>query len=222
MLVAIPVAMPDAATIYLLSPANTAGARAKLLLREQASFALARQLRSGAELGEVFSFLSGLYFRGKLAYARHFHAAPPAAPGALVITAGRGLLPPETPITTAELRAMADVAIEAANQAYRIPLQLDARKLARSIPAATRIVLLGSIATPKYIEPLLEVWGERLLFPAEFVGRGDMSRGGLLLRHTDTGVPLTCIPVQGALRRGTRPPKLPRRSKADSVTFPEL
>jgi hypothetical protein len=50
---------------------------------------------------------------------------------------------------------------------------------------------------------------ERLLFPAEFVGRGDMSRGGLMLRCVDQRTELSYVPVQGAMRRGARPPKLP-------------
>ena len=64
--------------IFLLSPAHCGGKRAELLLNDRASFSLAVRLRSeaGATLGEAFSFLSGLYFRGKLAYADHF-ARPP-------------------------------------------------------------------------------------------------------------------------------------------------
>ena len=73
-----------------------------------------------------------------------------------------------------------------------------------------RVVLLGSIATSKYVEPLLEVFGDRLLFPAEFVGRGDMSRGGLMLRSARAGAELTYVPVAGATRRGPRPARLPR------------
>ena len=46
----------------------------------------------------------------------------------------------------------------------------------------TQFVLLGSVATDKYVGPLLDVFGDRLYFPATFAGRGDMSRGGLLLR----------------------------------------
>ena len=70
------------------------------------------------------------------------------------------------------------------------------------------MVLLGSIATGKYADALLEVFGERLLFPSDFVGRGDMSRGGLMLRRVQDGQELPYIPVNGAVRRGKRPPKL--------------
>ena len=65
--------------IFLLSPARLDGERARLLFRPATMFPLARALHSGegATLGEVFSFLSGLYFRGKLAHAEAF-ARPPA------------------------------------------------------------------------------------------------------------------------------------------------
>ena len=67
--------------VYLLSPAHSGGKRAGLLMRGGANFELARRLRSadGAPLGEIFAFMSGLYFRGKLAYANAF-ARPPAGP----------------------------------------------------------------------------------------------------------------------------------------------
>src|SRR6266853_118967 len=127
--------------VFLLSPANSSGERMRMLLRPAAEFDLARRLRAGgATLGEAFQFTSGLYFRGKLLYARTFARAPEGVPGVLVIAPGAGLL-----------------------------------------PADAAIVLLGSIASAKYVEPLLAVLGERLLFPPSFVGRGDMSRGGLLL-----------------------------------------
>src|SRR5262249_61742093 len=50
--------------------------------------------------------------------------------------------------------------------------------------------------------------GPRLVFPAEFVGRGDMSRGGLLLRSARDRRELTYLPVAGAVRRGVRPARL--------------
>jgi len=60
------------------------------------------------------------------------------------------------------------------------------------------------------VGPLLDVFGDRLLFPATFAGRGDMSRGGLLLRCAQSGTPLECVPVRGAVRHGPKPAKLPR------------
>ena len=195
--------------IFLLSPAFTGGKRGELLLREKAAFDLAVRLRSkaGAPLGEVFAFLSGLYFRGKLAYARAF-ARP--AEGVLVITTTRGLVHPDTRVTLSELREMSVGDIDAANEAYRRPLEDATRALMDAVPAGD-VVLLGSIASGKYVDVLARLLGDRLLFPAEFVGRGDMSRGGLLLRHVDAGTELTYVPVLGAVRRGSRPPKLTPR-----------
>ncbi len=57
------------------------------------------------------------------------------------------------------------------------------------------------------MSPLREVFGARLLFPQEFIGRGDMSRGGLMLRYAEAGRQLTYIPIEGAARRGSRPPR---------------
>jgi hypothetical protein len=70
-------------------------------------------------------------------------------------------------------------------------------------------VLLGSIASPKYVDVLLDIFGNRLRFPRDFVGRGDMSRGGLLLRRAREGVELEYARIAGAARHGARPPKLP-------------
>jgi hypothetical protein len=197
--------------IFLLSPANAAGVRGRLILNASAQFDLALRLRrDGLPLGEIFSFISGLYFRGKLAYARAFAQAPPGMPGVWVITAGRGLVPADQVVSMAELREMLRVPIEPSDPRYRLPLERAARILAGRAGKRCEVVLLGSIASPKYVEPLLPVLGKRLLFPAEFVGRGDMSRGGLMLRQARTGIPLNHIPVGTAVRRGTRPPKLPK------------
>lgn len=195
--------------IFLLSPARCDGERAKLILNPRAEFPLARTLRepAGVEIGEVFSFLSGLYFRGKLAYARAFARAPEAHAGTLVITTERGLVPPATRVTRDDLCAFADVDIGGGDERYLGPLRRDVRHLASSLPEA-EVVLLGSIATGKYVDTLVEALGERVVFPSEFVGRGDMSRGGLLLRRVREGRELDYIPVAGAVRHGARPPKL--------------
>src|SRR5579872_2697923 len=98
--------------IFLLSPANATGTRARLVLREDASFPLALRLRDGqTTLGEAFSFISGLYFRGKLAYARAFTQPPPHTAGTLVITAGGGLLSPEMPLTRDALREISSASV---------------------------------------------------------------------------------------------------------------
>jgi hypothetical protein len=200
-------------TVFLLSPARSDGERARMLTREGAAFPLARALRErgGAPLGEVFSFCSGLYFRGKLAYARAFALPPPGVDdGALVITAGRGLWPARRPITLDELRAFGEVDIASRDERYLAPLRRDVRALMKRTSGGGRVVLLGSIASDRYVAALVEVLGERLLFPTDFVGRGDMSRGGLLLRAARAGVELPYAPVVGATRHGPRPPKLPR------------
>lgn len=187
--------------IFLLSPARCDGNRAKVILNPKAEFPLARALREppGVEIGEVFSFLSGLYFRGKLAYARAFGAE------LLVITTERGLVPPTQRVTRDDLCSFAEVDIGHANERYLAPLRRDVASLAKR---PDEVVLLGSIATGKYADTLIETLGERLVFPREFVGRGDMSRGGLLLRQVREGRELEYIPVAGAVRHGVRPPKL--------------
>jgi len=187
--------------VFLLSPARAGGQRMGLLFRRGAGFALARDFqRSGAPLGELFQFASGLYFRGKLAYASAFGKG-------LVIAPGRGLLPPEAHVTPSELREMGEVPVDLADARYREPLERDVRTLAAG---ASEVVLLGSIATGKYADVLLDALGERLLFPREFVGRGDMSRGGLLLRAVRAGVELEYETLRGATRHGKRPPRLPK------------
>lgn len=194
---------------FLLSPARCDGRRARMLLNPTATFDLAQRIRlpTGAPLGEIFSFLSGLYFRGKLEYARALMTAGCQDSRIRIITTNRGLLSPDEHVTRDALAAFGDVDIARGDERYLAPLRRDAEAIARMAPD-TGVVLLGSIATGKYVDTLLDVFGERLLFPAEFVGRGDMSRGGLLLRHARAGTSLEYVPVAGAVRRGKRPPKL--------------
>jgi hypothetical protein len=200
---------PDA-TVFLLSPARCDGRRAKALMNPTASFDLAQRVRSdeGAPLGEVFAFLSALYFRGKIEYARAL--TPPSQHQSCirVITTNRGLCSPLDRVTRDDLVGFSSVDIANGDARYLEPLQRDAEDLARTLPAHAPVVLLGSIATGKYVDTLLAIFGKRLLFPLDFVGRGDMSRGGLMLRHARAGTPLTYVPVIGAIRRGSRPPKL--------------
>jgi hypothetical protein len=203
------------AKIFLMSPAFSGGKRGQMVMRDAAQFALAQQLRSpaGAPLGEVFSFLSGLYFRGKMAYVKAFAAAPEGLPGALVITPTRGLVPPESRITLDVLREFAEQGeVALSNARYRKPLETHARALDEAAGPETCYVLLGSIASGKYVDVLASIYGERLLFPVDFVGRGDMSRGGLMLRAASDGPELEYAPVLGAIRKGKRPPKLEPRS----------
>lgn len=205
--------------VFLLSPANCGGNRARIVMSDRAAFDLAVRLRSqdGAPLGDVFSFLSGLYFRGKLAYGRAF-ASPPDGlhldgGGVFVITPNAGLRSPDTRVTLDAIRGFAGVDVSAENPQYRLPLERSARALAAEIGDCP-VVLLGSIASPKYVDVLLDIYGERLLFPQAFVGRGDMSRGGLLLRCVGTREELGYIPVAGAIRTGVRPPKLDPATRA--------
>jgi hypothetical protein len=187
--------------VFLLSPAHLGGKRAAVLLRDEAAFPLAVRLREpgGVALGEAFSFLSGLYFRGKLAYALRFARPPAGVPGVQVITANRGLVAADAPVSPAELRAFGLVDIRADDPRYRAPLVRDVAHLADH--PGLELVLLGSVATGKYVDVLLDVVGERLLFPSEFAGRGDMSRGALLLRSAREGLELAYEPVAGALAR---------------------
>jgi hypothetical protein len=202
--------------VFLLSPANCNGPRAQLVMSPKAQFALAMELKSrrGAMLGDVFMFVSGLYFRGKLTYALRF-AAPPDRDNAVVgcgvhiITPTSGLRAPDTLVTQRALRQFADGDIHQDNASYRRPLERSARALQREVGPECDVVLLGSIASPKYVDVLLGIFGERLRFPIDFVGRGDMSRGGLLLRKAREGVELDYVPVRGAVLHGARPPKLP-------------
>jgi hypothetical protein len=188
-------------TVFLLSPANCGGTRAQMLLKSQTSPLTARLANGGAPLGEVFAFMSSLYFRGKLAYASRFGRP-------YVITPGRGLLTADVLIRGEDLRTMAAVPVDEDEPRYRDPLVRDARKLESALSADDRVVLLGSVASAKYVTPLLDVFGPRLHFPATFVGRGDMSRGGLMLRCAKAGTPLEYVPVHGAVLHGKRPPKL--------------
>ena len=164
--------------VFLLSPANCNGRRAKQALSPRATFALAAALRSedGAPLGDLFSFVSGLYFRGKLTYARRF-AQPPDAGHAVVgdgvhiITPNAGLRSPETRVTDAAVRAFGRGDVDASNARYRRPLEASARALLADLGPDCDVVLLGSIASPKYVDVLTGIFGERLQFPSAFVGR---------------------------------------------------
>ena len=200
--------------VFLLSPARLDGQRGKLLFEPASLFPIARALRTreGCPIGEVFRFVSGLYFRGKLAYATAFARPPEGAAwlgnGALVITQNRGLVPASTRICLEHLEAFASTDIRPDEPVFRKPFVRDARLVAEAIGDDGEVVLLGSIASAKYVDALIEVLGDRLLFPSDFVGRGDMSRGGLLLRAVDAKTELPYVPVKGAVRKGTRPAKL--------------
>jgi hypothetical protein len=170
--------------VFLLSPANCNGLRARRILHPTARCDLARRLRGpeGAPLGEVFTFISALYFRGKLAYARTFARPPSNGTGILIITPTAGLLPHDAMVRISRLRGFRRVPIDVTNKLYRYSLLRALRKLAVEIGPHCEVVLLGSIATRKYLDVLVRVFADQLRVPAEFIGRGEMSRGALLLR----------------------------------------
>src|SRR5262249_9724347 len=143
----------------------------------------------------AFAFISSLYFRGKLAYASAFGSPPPRLPAAFVITGGHGLVSPETPITTAQLRQMGSIQIDVADERYCVPLEQHCRILDVHSGADCEFVPLGSLATPKYLKPIAGIFKHRLLFPDQFIGLGDFSRGGLMLRCAREGLQLKYSPV---------------------------
>jgi hypothetical protein len=197
------------ADVFLLSPAHSGGRRAAMLLEPRSHFAAAAALAAGTlTLGEAFSFMSGLYFRGKLAYASAFGHA-------LVITPTRGLVPADAIVSRELLREFSGIDIKVDDPRFRVPMQKTALALEHALPADARVVLLGSVATPKYVDILAEIFGRRLHFPPAFIGRGDMSRGGLMLRSARAGVPLDYAPLDPATRRtGARPPKLAKLTRS--------
>jgi hypothetical protein len=199
--------------IFLLSPARVTGKRTDLLLSPRANFELAKRVQTtGAPIGEVFTFLSGLYFRGKLIYANRYARPYKKLPGIYVIISNRGLVPVDTIVTKEDLISFGEIPIDPADKRYVQNLQDAAAKLLEKLPGTADVILLGSIGTKKYAELLTNIFGDRLKFPPDFVGRGDMSRGGLLLRSADSGEELKYVPIAGAVRHGKRPPKLePRR-----------
>jgi len=182
-------------TLFLLSPASLHGRRALQLAAPRSAFPTAERFRSpeGLPIGEAFAFVSALYFRGKLAYARRF-ATPDgaagiegAAGGIFVIAPGFGLVPPEWAMTPERMRRLRRTPVDPRRPAYARPLRAAAEELAARLPAGGRAVLLGSVATAKYTAVLAPVLGDRLRFPRCFAGTGDMRRGSLMLRAAASG-----------------------------------
>jgi hypothetical protein len=185
--------------IFLLSPANASGIKGQRLLNGTAPSEFAKRLtHSGVPLGEVYRFISSLYFRGKLDYAERFQNPPQGVPGVHIIT-GSGLILPETLVTLEKLRRISATPIDAKNSQYRRLLDCDLLRLRELAGADTDVILLGSVATSKYTTPLQEVFGNRLLFPRDFLGLGDMSRGSVLLRCCAQASELAYIPVERIL-----------------------
>jgi hypothetical protein len=186
--------------VYLLSPAHAGGKRAAMLFNTNAKFELALRLRTiGVAIGEMYSFMSPLYFRGKLTYATKFANAPSGTPCSLVITPSRGLMRPDSIVKLGDISELQNERLVAENPRYRDALERDLRTLSESIGRSAHVVLLGSIATRKYIPLLAEILGDRLVVPRKFIGLGNMSRGALLLQCSRDGCELEYISASQAL-----------------------
>lgn len=203
--------------VFVLSPANCNGLRARWMLRKNSRSEIAQRLRGeGVSLGEVFSFLSALYFRGKLAYAQTFAEPPSNCPGILIITPTAGLMPDDTVIRLSKLHGFRRGRIHVKNRHYCSSLRRSARLLATQMGSDCELVLLGSLATGKYLDLLKPIFGSRLRVPQEFIGRGDMSRGGLLLRCVRENRELNYV----AAEMVTPLPSKSRRNKSHNVSNP--
>ncbi|MCA1585455.1 MAG: hypothetical protein LC791_12060 [Acidobacteria bacterium] len=200
---------PAASRVFLLSPAYCGGRRAQALLSPRARGEMAGRLASGAlTLADAFAFMSGLYFRGKLAYAHAFTASESAS-WARVITPTRGLQPLDLIVSPALIEEFASVDVASGGERFQGPLERDAWEVASRLGPCDRVVLLGSIATDKYVAILSRVFAHRLVCPSAFVGRGDMSRGALLLRSAAARTELEYMPLSSAVvRRGRRAPSI--------------
>jgi hypothetical protein len=173
----------------------------------RANFEAAELYRSpdGVPVALAFAFMSSLYFRGKITYAATF-----AKPEDIYIIApGFGFVPPHWTITPERMKVLQRTEVDARKRNYRKPLKRDARELAARLEDA-QVVLLGSVASGKYVDILLPVFAERLKFPAAFAGLGDMSRGGLLLRAAKANRELEYVSLDtprhadGAVERARR------------------
>jgi hypothetical protein len=195
--------------LFLLSPATLNGLRAKQLMSVRAKFALAQryQTEAGVEIADAFAFMSALYFRGKIAYARQFAVPSPiiGGDGIFIITSGYGLVPPDWRITEERMKRMRKIDIDVDARSYVKPLKEHAKLLKQALDqegdAAAEVVLLGSIATGKYVDVLWPILGKRLRFPAAFAGLGDMARGGLMLRAARAGKELEYTTLDGNRKR---------------------
>ena len=173
------------------------------LRRPESGVALARRLREeGVPLGDVFSFLSGLYFRGKLEYARAFSEPGEREGGVYIITMTDGLVAPDARISARDLERYAQC-VDGAATASRA-LEKTALDLARRLSADADVVLLGSVSTGKYTDLLAPIFGDRLLFPREVLHIGQLARGALFLRRAREGPELEYVPVGEIIRVGRR------------------
>jgi hypothetical protein len=150
-------------------------------------------------LGEVFSFLSGLYFRGKLEYARVFaRAAGGDAREVHIITMTDGLVSPDAVISSADLERYADY--QGSAPATTSPLEATVRALRDRVGSDAEVVLLGSVGTGKYTDVLVPILGRQLLFPPDVLHAGQLARGAIFLRRAQAGQELEYVPVADIVR----------------------
>jgi hypothetical protein len=196
--------------VFLLSPANCNGVRAGWILRRNARSDIAKRLRDpeGVPLAEVYSFLSALYFRGKLTYARAFANPPLPSAGVMIITPTAGLMPDGATVRLSTLRGFSRVPINVKNRRYRTAFLRGLRQLARDVGPDCEVILLGSIASGKYLDLVQQVFADQLRVPAEFIGLGDMSRGALLLQCVKERRELNYISVATVSNRRPLPATL--------------
>lgn len=195
--------------VFLLSPASPIGVRAAQLTSPRAGFDTAVRYRSkeGVPIAEAFTFMSSLYFRGKWAYARRFAVPPPELAletpdaGVLVIAPGFGLVPPTWRLTRERMKTLRSTPVDLKSSRYCEPMDAHARELRDLLPPSARVVLLGSVATGKYVDLLRPVFGDRLLFPRIFAGAGDMQRGAMLLRAVRENEELEYVNLDAPRRR---------------------
>ena len=142
------------------------------------------QSPEGVPIALAFAFMSALYFRGKITYALHFADPSPAVGGfgIYVIAPGFGLVPPDWRLSEERMKKLRATEVDVSKRNYVRPLREEAQKLAAALEDDARVVLLGSVATGKYVDVLWPIFKDKLRFPGIFAGLGDMSRGGLLLR----------------------------------------
>lgn len=194
------------------------GLRAKQLMSPRAQFEAAQMYRSaeGVPIALAFAFMSALYFRGKIAYALHFGGVE----NTYVIAPGFGLVPPDWRITTERMKVLQRTPVDLTKRTYRKPLEREAKALAKRIDDDTRVVLLGSVASGKYVDVLWPIFGDRLMFPAIFAGLGDMSRGGLLLRAMRANRELEYTSLSAPRQKNNNDPVELARAWARANSYP--
>ena len=204
--------------VFLISPANLSGLRAKQLMSPRANFDAAVMYRSpdGVPIALAFAFMSALYFRGKITYALRF-----AEPQDIyVIAPGFGLVNADWRITPERMKTLQKTEVDLRIPKYRKPLEREAKALPKRLDEDAQVVLLGSVASGKYVDVLWPVFGERLVFPAMFAGLGDMSRGGLLLRAARAGKELEYTSLSSPRNRTDNDPVEMARSWARENSYP--